>query len=187
MFGNKKALVKEKFYTPAPGTKLPTVLSLPALPMDPRKVAFFQRKWRKKSKKMRINDLNQRCHYDMWVVQNLFVRGQWWDKTYPPIELSQVQPGCSCPNFHGIILFRHFVSVKDHGLLDIDRVIGQPAMYQQHRPKWGPQFFSDWFFETSKPGCLIEVCHGYGSRGGLMFVSVPQWKSHVVFQSYLHQ
>ncbi len=33
---------------------------------------------------------------------------------------------------------------------------------------------------------LTEVCHGYGSRGGIIFVSVPQWKSHVVFQSYLH-
>jgi len=32
-----EAIVKEKFYTPAPGTKLPTVLSLPSLPMDPRK------------------------------------------------------------------------------------------------------------------------------------------------------
>eukprot|EP00434_Breviolum_minutum_P039556 symbB.v1.2.035129.t2/scaffold4662.1/size36764/1 len=61
-----EALVKEKFYTPAPGTKLPTVLSLPALPMDPRKAS---------------------------------------DETKRILRL----------NYH--------------------RVIGQPAMYQQHRPK----------------------------------------------------
>ena len=41
------------------------VLSLPALPMDPRKVAFFSAEMAKKSKKMRINDLNQR---PLWHV-----------------------------------------------------------------------------------------------------------------------